>query len=210
MARQKLWSACAVLILLNISAGAASAYAGEDGYYFGLGVGATIIDKGTTTQILMNDVTAAGFASADVGLDRKSTGYKVLGGYQFNRNFAVEGFYADLGTYDFNVSTTHPASHGNGNTRINAYGFDLLGMIPINQTLTGFGRFGIYRREATGSFDIPGAAPSFARDITSNAKVGAGLEWNVATSVNLRTEWEYYDNSDAAVSLLSVGLVSHF
>jgi hypothetical protein len=90
-----------------------SAPAAEDtGFYIGGSFGAARMDAGSSARDLANLLTAVGFASADVRFSEESSAFKVLAGYQVNRNFAVEAYFADLGKYDLSVQTTAPTRPG--------------------------------------------------------------------------------------------------
>ncbi len=208
MARQKNALVIAAILFLNFSVGVAAAE--ENDYYLGINAGKAKVEEGTTSRNLVNDLTTYGFTSPTVSLDQQSSYYKVLGGYQANPNFAVEAFYANLGAYDFKVTATGPATSGIGSTKVTAVGLDLVGIIPVTSKLSGFGRFGVYRRDFKGDFNIPGESPSLTSRVTSSVKFGAGLEWQAMPAVGLRIETEYYDDDHGAVDALSVGIVSHF
>lgn len=210
MSYKKQWITFAALLSLGLTA-TQNALANDDGYYIGASAGTNIISKNDAAYNLGNNITATGYSSSAVSLDRKSSGYKFLLGYQFNRNFAVEAFYADLGTYNFNVTTSGPVASGSGNIKVNGYGVDAVGIKPIIDSLSAFIRFGLYRQETTADYTLTGAsATSITPDVNANAKLGFGAEWEIAPAVGLRAEWEYYDSRNASVKMLSGGIVAHF
>ena len=182
--------------------------ADDKGPYIGIGVGFTSIDAGTSGQELANELVALGFSSATVTIDESSTGFKLLGGYRVNKNFAVEGYYANLGTYDFTVFTTGPVATVTGEVEVTALGMDLLGIVPFNPTLSGFARVGVYRWDSEGTVSGPGGTFSASEDGT-DFKFGLGLDWKVAEAMSVRAEWEYYNNDDS-ISMLSAGIVFRF
>lgn len=179
------------------------------GPYIGANFGHTAINTGTVGQKLVNDLVAAGFTSASMTMEQGNTGFKLLGGYQVNENFAVEGYYADLGKYNFTLLTTGPVVSGSGNIKATAYGVDLLGIIPFNQGVSGIGRIGVYRGEGKGSFSALGVAVN-STSTGTDFKLGLGAEWKLSPALRLRTEWEYYNDKDVPINMLSVGIVTHF
>ena len=79
------------------------AMAQASGWYIGANVGqarAKIDDPRITSSLL-----AAGFTTTSIKDDDRDTGYKLFTGYQFNRYFALEGGYFDLGKFGFTANT---------------------------------------------------------------------------------------------------------
>lgn len=69
------------------------------GWYVGTSLGqskATIDNERITNSLL-----GSGFASSTLTNDRRDLGFKVLGGYQVNKYFALEGGYFDLGNFGY-------------------------------------------------------------------------------------------------------------
>lgn len=71
------------------AASAAQAQVEGSGGYFGLSAG----------QVALQDYCESEPGLTVTSCDDGDTGYRVFGGYKFNRNFAVEGGYVNLGTY---------------------------------------------------------------------------------------------------------------
>jgi len=176
----------------------------EEGFYIGGSFGAARMDTSTSERDLANQLRAFGFTSADVQFDDRSSAFKVLAGYRVNRNFAVEGYFADLGKYNLSVSTTGPATAGSGDLKARGLGFDAVGIMPLSGRLSGLGRVGIIFWESKGNFE--GESSS---DDGSELKIGIGLEWKLNSNVSLRGEFEYY-NFEEALGVLSVGLLYRF
>lgn len=193
-----------------------SQYSGTDmGWYGGFNVGqssAKIDDARITSKLL-----GSGFATSSITNDDTDTGYKLFGGYKFNRNFALEGGYFDLGRFGFNA-TTVPAGTLNGSIKLRGVNLDAIGILPITERFSAFGRIGVNHAEARDSFSGTGAVtvtnPSPSERET-NVKFGAGLQYDFNQSVGMRLEAERYRINDAVgnkgdVDLLSVGLVYRF
>ncbi len=140
--------------------------------------------------------------------------YKIFGGYQFNRNFAVEAGYFNLGKFDF-TSTTVPAGTYHGQIKLQGANVDLVGTLPLTPRWSALGRAGIQYANArdsfqsTGSVRIPNAAPS---QNAVNYKIGAGIQYEVNRSLFVRGEVEHLRVNDAignrgGVNMYSVSLV---
>lgn len=191
------------------------AAADDTGWYGGINVGrskAKIDDKDITAQLL-----GGGFTSASIKDDDRDTGYKVFGGYQFNQNFALEGGYFDLGEFGFKA-TTVPAGTLRGNIKLKGVNLDAVGILPLTERFSAFGRIGVNYARARDSFTGTGAVivsnphPS-KRD--TNYKYGLGLQYDLTESLGVRAEAERYRIDDAVgnkgdIDLFSVGLVYRF
>lgn len=191
------------------------AMADDTGWYGGINVGqskAKIDDTRITSGLL-----SGGFTATSIADDNRDTGYKLFGGYQYNRYFALEGGYFDLGKFGF-LATTVPAGTLSGNIRLKGMNLDAVGILPITDKFSAFGRVGLNYAEArdtftgTGLVTVVNPNPS-KRD--TNAKVGLGLQYAFTESLGLRVEAERYRINDAVgnkgdVDLVSLGLVYRF
>ncbi len=175
-------------LMLSICAAAMSfsaAIAAADGY-----VGASI--------------GSAGVDDPQGGVDDSDTGFKLFGGYRFNENWAVEGFYADFGEPEgtpFGI----PVS-----TEITGFGAQIVGAFPVSDQVELFGKFGFISWEEDFTVGGFGTSSDDGEDLT----YGIGVTFNVSEQVSIRGEWEFYDIADAAgdidVDLLSVGFEFSF
>lgn len=187
------------------------AIAGESaGPYIGGNFGFTSFDTKTEMQQTVNEIVALGYTSASMTMDQKSSGFKILGGYQINESVAVEGYWANLGTYNYTLATTGPTLSGSGSVKVTAIGIDLVGMLPFSPEVSGIARIGAFQFDAKDTFSLFGGSSSSSTTTGSNAKFGLGAEWKVSPSIRLRTEWEYYKDDQAPIGVLSLGIVSRF
>src|SRR5262245_52776426 len=87
-------AACVAGVSILVAAPAAFAQADEQGFYLGGAYGQTKI-KGACGD-LRSELIAIG---ATVGAcDDADSGFKLFGGYRFNRHFALEASYLDFGS----------------------------------------------------------------------------------------------------------------
>lgn len=191
------------------------AWADASGWYGGASIGqstAKIDDPRITSGLL-----GSGFTSVIISDNDRDTGYKIFGGYQLNKNFAVEGGYFDLGGFGF-TATTLPAGTLNGHIKLRGIHVDLVGSLPITPKFSVFGRVGANYAEARDTFSGTGAVvvlnpnPSV---FDTNPKVGLGLQYAINDSLAVRAEVERYRINDALgnkgdIDLVSVGLVYTF
>ena len=204
-------------IILAVIAGcfSASAAALEPGAYVGFGIGQahSRIDDNRISQTLLG----GGFTTTAFTDDERDLGFKILGGYQFNPNFALEGGYTDLGQFDFTAQTL-PAGSLRGEIRIKSLHLDLLGMLPLSDRFSAFARAGVNYAESKVHFTGTGlvTVPNPDREKReANFKLGVGLEYELSRSLGLRVEAERYRINDAVgntgdIDLASAGLVYRF
>lgn len=192
-----------------------SVLADDTGWYGGISVGqsrATIDDAGIAGALL-----GGGIATTAIADDNRDSGGKLFGGYQFNRNVALEGGYFDLGRFGF-VANTIPAGTLTGNIRLSGLNLDLVGTLPITAKFSAFARLGMNYADARDTFSATGllgvAHPNPSKRAT-NYKYGLGLQYAFNDSLALRAEAERYRINDAVgekgdVNLVSLGLIYRF
>lgn len=183
-------------------------------YYGGVSVGQS------KTKVDANGVTSGvlpGVAAASSSTDEKDTAYKLFGGYQFNRNLAIEGGYFNLGNNSFNAVTT-PAGTLAGETKAQGINLDLVGTLPLTERFSALARIGAHHTWSKSTFSGTGAAAAVAssskRD-DGGYKVGLGLQYELNPSMWIRGELERYRIKNAVgqranADLLSVSLVFPF
>lgn len=185
------------------------------GWYVGTNMGqsrATIDDARITSGLI-----GRGFSGISITDDDRSNGYKIFGGYQFNKNIALEGGYFNLGNFGYTANTV-PTGTLNGNIKLRGLNLDVVGTLPITDRFSAFGRVGANYAQARDSFSGTGAVhvlnPNPSRRDT-NLKLGAGLQYAITESLVVRAEVERYRIDDAIgnkgdVDLVSVGLLYRF
>ncbi len=195
---------------------AAPTMAQEGGYFYGgasLGQSRAKIDEERITTTLLG----AGLTTTSMTRDEHDTAYKLFGGYQLNRNFAIEGGYFNLGKFGFS-STTVPTGTLNGQIKLQGLNLDLVGTVPLTGGLSAIGRVGAQYANARDTFSGSGAVsvlnPSPSKR-AANYKFGAGLQYEISPTFVVRAEAERYRINDAVgnhgdVNLFSVSLVIPF
>jgi len=194
-----------------------AALAAESGWYGGLSIGQS---KGWISHDRI--ATQVGVPVTGISFDDEDTdvGYKLLGGYKFNKHFAVEGGYFNLGQFGFTASYA-PASSFTGSMKLQGVNLDALGILPITEKFSAFGRLGVIYAEAKDTFTGTGAGASVAasdpnpKKSEANYKYGVGLQYDFTRALSMRGEWERYRVNDAVgntgdIDMVSVGLVYMF
>ena len=194
---------------------ASSAIAQHSPYsYLGLGVGQSqsqIEDSQTTNSLLKSSNSPASFSS-----ERQDTAYKVFGGYQFHKNFALEAGYFNLGKFTY--ATSAPGGTLNGRYEIEGVNLDLVGTMPLSPKWSALARVGVQHANTRTGFSGPGYPASASQDNSSrvnNMKVGLGLQYEISPSVLLRGEAERFRVRDGIanngdVNYYSMSLVFPF
>lgn len=191
---------------------ASSALAQENTYsYWGLGVGQSHsqIDDQQTTNSLLRSFTSPGSFSSE----RQDTSYKVFGGYQLNRNFAVEAGYFNLGRFTY--STSLPTGTLTGRYETEGLNLDLVGTMPLGARFSALARVGAHHaitRDAFGGPGLPASASVDNSQRANNMKVGLGLQYEITPTMLLRGEAERYRVKDGVgnngdVNVFSMSLV---
>jgi len=166
---------------------------------------------------MTSNVLGPGFATTSISNDDTDVGYKLYGGYRFHRYFAVEGGYFNLGKFDF-AATTVPAGTLAGNVKVHGLNLDLVGILPITDRFSAFGRVGAAYARTRDSFSGSGAAAAFSTSRSAsdtNLKAGVGIQYDFNYNLGMRLEAERYRINDAVggtgnVDLFSIGLVYRF
>ncbi len=168
-------------------------------WYIGAGGGQSRLkfeDSSIAAALFGTGATAS--ATATDGHDFE---YKAFLGYQFHRNFAVEGGYFNLGRSSF-TSTTTPAGTLRGDVKNNSgFNVDLVGIVPIlEERFALLARVGVQSSKTSDLFVGTGGAatlrvPNPSKNETSY-KAGLGAEFDFTRNVGVRGEWERYRVSD--------------
>jgi OOP family OmpA-OmpF porin len=203
--------ALAVIAVLASSA----AMAAEQGWYVGGNVGqskAKIDDDRIISSLL-----GAGITTTSIAEDETDLGYKLFGGYQFNKYLALEGGYFDLGKFGF-TATTVPAGSLSGELKVKGLNFDIVGFVPMTEKLSAFARAGVNYAETNATFGGTGAVnvldPRRSKS-DGNYKFGLGLQYDFNPSFAMRAEVERYRINDAVgnngdIDLGSLGVLFRF
>ena len=205
----------ALAVLGTVSSSWAIAQDYTTGPYIGGNIGRTQADF--NNDYASQTLGSSGLRLDSVTADNSGTGYKLFGGYQLNRNFAVEGGYFDLGRFSYGLGTT-PAGTFSGNTRVRGLNLDLVGILPLSDSFSVFGRVGAAYAQSRANFASTGAVPvntSGTRSNDTNLKLGLGMQYAITEALAVRAEIERYRVSDPVrnrghIDMASVGLVYRF
>src|SRR5580692_4483883 len=120
------------MLLVAALAGALSSevFADDAGWYLGFNAGqarAKIDDSR-----IADDLAVDGLATTSIDNENRKFAFKSFGGYEFNRYFALESGFYDLGRFGFRADTL-PGGSLHGESKIMGANFDAMGSLPIGR-----------------------------------------------------------------------------
>ena len=167
---------------------------------------------------IISSLSTSGLATSSMADDDKHMAYKFFGGYQLNKTFALEAGYFDLGEFGY-TATTVPAGTRTGKIKLKGLNFDLVGLVPLSEKFSAFGRLGLNYAQAKDNFTSTGAVPAPSAASPSknaaNYKAGLGLQYDFTKSFGMRAEAERYRINDAIgnngdINMISLGMIYRF
>jgi len=128
------------------------------------------------------------------------TAWKILGGYQFHRNFAVEAQYQELGKVK---GTANVAPFGNVDVSADntQFAVSILGILPVGDFQL-FGKLGYESISQSASANAAGITLTNSGS-DSGALYGLGAKYAIGQNLRLRAEWEHGDTLN--IDVMSVG-----
>jgi OmpA-OmpF porin, OOP family len=140
------------------------------------------------------------------GCDEKDTAWKILGGYQIDRNWSVEAGYTDLGE----ISAP--------NLKIATTAFDLVGVgtFPLANQFSVLAKLGLYSGEMEVTSTLPGGS---GKKTTTGLTFGVGVQYDFNRNLGVRAEWTGYNKvkapqsaitGESNIDVLSAGVVYKF
>lgn len=139
------------------------------------------------------------YAGATLGMNGDDeTAWRLLGGYQINRNWGLELGYHDLGR------------HNIAGAPLDSTAWELVGVgrLPLNDRFSAYGKLGAYRSRSSG-----GGFNESQNDLT----FGAGFEYALSPGLGARLEWQRYRDigggaigQTADLDVVSVGAIYRF
>ena len=192
--------------LLNIGLavalfGAPVAFAANAGGYVGVSGGGAKVEDFPSASEFNAELAALGI-TATSSVDDTDTGWKLFAGYRFNRNFAVEGSYADLGEATVDSTVTAPSAGTVSATwDAKTWALAAVGILPLANNFELFGKVGghYWDSELSVKATSGGAAAADSNDDNGiDMLYGVGASYNFTRNFALRAEWEVYKDIGGA------------
>lgn len=185
------------------------------GFYGGIGAGksqSTLDNFNLTNRV----GTGAGIGLSSFDRDDKSKAYKAFLGYQFNRNWGVEGGYFDLGDFS-ERAIFNQGGQVSQTTRYKGLNLDLIGNMPVTERFSFLASVGTHydRLNYDSRNDFTGVNSSYTDKQGLNYKYGIGAQYKLTPAVYLRAGAERYHFKDSVdsrnnVNMYSVNLIVPF
>ena len=173
------------------------ASAGFPGWYAGVGGGWSSFN-GNGADIATTPPTGV------ARLDDDGAGWKVFGGYQFNKNLAAELAYTDLGKFSFDGT-----SGEYGEVKPQCWSLSAVGILPVGNNFSLLGKAGVCRWDDNYKGNGPIMIGSTGTDLT----FGLGAKYDATRNLGVRAEWERFNNvvhDRESVDLFSMSLQYNF
>jgi OOP family OmpA-OmpF porin len=200
------------LATLMLASSSVAVMAADSGWYIGASLGQSKADYSASD--LKSSLEAAGATGVVASVDNTDTGYKLFGGYQLNKNIGFEAAYVNLGSLTANATYATPAgSPVRSNTDIDGYQLSAVGILPLNDAFSVFGKVGAFFSKSDSTATTSLTSVSANADNT-DWTYGLGGNWQFNPNIGLRAEWERFQglgiskSSDA--DLYSLGVVYRF
>lgn len=164
--------------------------------YVGLGAGQA--NSQVDEARIANSLLAPGVTTTSLSDDTRGRAFKVFGGYQFNRNIALQAGYFNLGKFGFSANTAPPGTLDSA-FKVQGFSLDLVGTLPLTDRLSALAGIGAQYAKTKADFRSSGAAspvPSQLKKSGTNVKYGAGLQYALSPAMLLRGEVERYRVND--------------
>src|SRR5215831_999163 len=203
---------------------AGGAHAADETTYLYGAVGATRIDPAFDQAA--NDAALQALGAPDVSskVDRWDSGWKVMVGWMPSRHVALEGGFTVLGTATYNAQFTGGVAKSE--FRAGGIAFDVLGLAPVSDSLSLFGKVGgiaanvVISQNVAPPVNNAGASPvgTASTTTTTNARMlrpnfGVGAIYDYTKNISLRFEVERFSNignettGTSNIDMISLGLL---
>jgi len=202
-------------VSLAIASFGAIAQAQEKGWYLGGSVGRSDVD--------LQPITVVGATAFSSSTNERDTGYKLIGGYRFNRHFALEGGWSDFGKFSTTTNVTAPVIGSAGaSVRVDGWHLDAVGILPVRGGFSLHGKLGAMYSSTRTSLSTTGAVALAAgtnlnpKRRETNLKWGVGAGYDFSRNVGLRLEYDQVkdvgnaDTGEGDVGMWTLGVVFRF
>lgn len=197
----------------------ATAHAENNGFYVAGSVGQSHFNLDWNKSDADSLLEDAGLTINSSKLDKHDSAYKIQVGYQFNKNFAVEGGYVDLGAAEYKANVN---GVGTGKAEYEATGVNIgaVAIMPFTSSFSLLAKFGFIRSDV--DFNIRASAGGVSDSESESAKkidtfVTFGAQYSFTDNLAVRAEFDNYnkigdsnETGEAKVKLLSAGVVFKF
>ncbi|HAU16024.1 MAG TPA: hypothetical protein DCS92_20055 [Gammaproteobacteria bacterium] len=157
-----------------------------------------------------------GTTSPDESGFEDDNGFKITGGGKLNDNFAVEVSYTDLGAFEMDRALVREIEYFVGydldgvDIEISGVEVSGMGIAPVNETLSLFGRIGIFLWDAELNVDVSGYGSGSDSDDGNDLFLGIGAMVNLSQAVSLKAEFSRYEAYEGDIDFMHLGFNVYF
>ena len=188
--RYRSWALAGIIASSALTAVAAQAE--ENGWYGGINLGRS--SGGVSSGQIDGVLNKQGITSS-TATGSHDTSYNLNLGYQFNRNFALEGGYNDFGKLKVNSTVTAPANDtASGNWSATGWSAVGVGILPLDRNFSVYGKAGVVFADTKLSLssDTGANAISGGSRRSTNGTYGLGVSYDFGNRVVGKLEWNRY------------------
>jgi opacity protein-like surface antigen len=195
------------LLAAAIAFAAAPAFAADSGFYAGVGMGYSkiSINEGKLNNNIDSIASEYGWTLDKGSVDQNATPYQFTFGYKFMPYLAAEVAWIDMGSADYRGYVSKVGGTGSGSVKgtweASGWPVSALGIWPINETWSVFGRVGVFMGDVKFSgkgLDSSGNTicvgsdcfKGSADDSSTEFFGGAGVDANFMENWAARFEWQ--------------------
>jgi long-subunit fatty acid transport protein len=144
------------------------------------------------------------YSDANDTANSRTEGWKVYGGYQFNKYLGVEGGYANLNDMTDKTGTVTT------NMDTDAWTLAAVVSYPLTDKFSVMGKLG--GAYMLTDIDIKDGSALTVRvgDDSFQPNYGVGVSYALLDFINLRAEWERFDTDDSNIDLMTAGIAMEF
>ena len=145
-----------------------------------------------------------------------SNGYRLTVGYNANENVSIEASLTNLGEFDADDDLVAALEFITGDAvdgasvEVDGIEFALVGHAPLSDTVSIFGRAGLFMWDAKYKIDFVDFGSFSETDDGSDPFFGAGLSFDVGSQAALRVEYTQYEADDTDIDFVGAGLDIRF
>ncbi|MDP2822273.1 MAG: outer membrane beta-barrel protein [Sulfuritalea sp.] len=158
------------------------------------------VSLGAATTSIKTENVVTGATAYSFTKDERDTGYKLQAGYQFNKNFALEGGYVNLGKFSATENVTAPVVGSvKGDWKADGWNLFAVGIMPLGQDFSVYGKLGtIYSTLKTdittsGAVFLAAGTPANRKRTEFDWAYGLGVQYDINKALSVRAEWERFD-----------------
>lgn len=184
------------------------------GIYMGFGIGQAKAND--WAQYSADFVNASFGAPLPISADNRSLGFKVFGGYQFNKYFGVEGGFVDFNDVKASSTVSGPGRSVYTTAENDAWTLAAVGTLPVTKRASVFAKLGAsswssnLRSVTTQTGAIPYTASATKGSDGYDVFYGLGASYALLDSIDVRAEIERFKFDKLDIDLVTAGMALKF